>query len=82
MLPGLDTAAVRLGTVEEADFGACTECLLDGFYKDMLTLASDEFSAEEMEKLRPALNVLRAVFMTPGGGVGSRLDNVIQLSLN
>ena len=44
----MDTAAVRLGTVEEADFGACTECLLDGFYKDMLTLASDEFSAEEM----------------------------------
>ena len=36
---------------------------MDGFYKDILTLAKDEFSEEEMEKLRPALSVFNDGFM-------------------
>jgi ribosomal protein S18 acetylase RimI-like enzyme len=43
------------GTIEPADLPACVNVLMDGFYKDMLTLAADEFSEEEMELLRPTL---------------------------
>ena len=32
-----------IGTVEPADMPACIAILMDAFYKDILTLASDEF---------------------------------------
>merc|ERR1719247_2441745 len=35
---------------------------MDGFYKDMLTLAKDEFDEEELEVLRPTLTFFNGYF--------------------
>lgn len=61
--PGFDRSAFTFGTVEPHDLPAVIDVLMDGFYKDILTLAKDEFSEEEMEKLRPALSVFNDGFM-------------------
>ena len=62
LLPNVDLTSFRLGSVERADVPACVDVLMDGFYKDILTLAKDEFSEEEMEQLRPVLTALNGVF--------------------
>jgi len=49
---------LRVGTVESADLGPCTDVLVECFYKDALTLAAEEFTEEEMEQLRPALSAV------------------------
>lgn len=61
-VPGLNPAEYRLGTLELGDIPDCVTLLLDGFYKDMLTLAMDDFSEEEMQKLRPVLSFLNSYF--------------------
>ena len=60
--PGFDRTAFTFGTVEQRDLPAVINVLMDGFYKDRLTLAKDEFSEEEMEKLRPALSIFNDGF--------------------
>jgi len=59
----LDQSVYLLGTPETRDVPACVDCLMDGFYKDMLTLAAGEFSEEEMEVLRPKLSLFNDAFM-------------------
>lgn len=44
------------------DLPACVSVLVDGFYKDILTLAKNEFSEEEMEVLRPTLAIFNDGF--------------------
>jgi len=39
--------SVRLGLAEESDLSAAIDVLMDGFYKDALTLAAAEFSDED-----------------------------------
>ena len=46
----VDRAAFRFGTAEPADLPACVSVLMEAFYKDILTLAKDEFSEAELEK--------------------------------
>ena len=61
-LPKVDSEAFLLGTAEPSDMPACIDCLMDGFYKDILTLAKDEFSEEEMIVLTPTLTVFNGAF--------------------
>lgn len=61
-LPGIDSSKLLLGTVEPSDMPACVECLMDGFYRDILTIAKDEFSEEELVLLRPTLTVFNGYF--------------------
>lgn len=61
-LPRLDDSAFLLGTAEQTDLPACVDVLMDGFYKDMLTLATEEFNDEEMEALRPILAIFNGAF--------------------
>ena len=49
--------SLRLVTPESADLPACVDVLMECFYKDALTLASAEFSAEEMEAIGPVLSI-------------------------
>ena len=53
--PDVDRGPFILGTPEPGDMPEVIDVLMDGFYKDVLTLAADEFSEEEMEVLRPVL---------------------------
>lgn len=62
-IPDIDASRYRLGTAEAADVPACVQCLMDGFYKDILTLAKEEFTEAEMETLRPVLSALNGAFM-------------------
>ena len=55
LAPNVDRSAYIFGTVEPRDINSCIEVLMQGFYKDILTLAANEFSEEEMEVLRPTL---------------------------
>ena len=55
-------SGLRVGTLEPDDLPHCIEVLLECFYKDTLTLAEAEFSEEEMEKLRPALQLVNGAF--------------------
>ena len=55
------SAFVRLGLAETADLDACVGVLMDGFYKDTLTLAAAEFSEEEMKLLGPPLTRVNGV---------------------
>lgn len=48
-LPSLDRSTFLIGTIEPNDLPNCVSVLMDGFYKDILTLAKDEFTEEEME---------------------------------
>ena len=57
-----DRSTFRFGTVEPDDFPECVSVLMDGFYKDILTLAKDEFSEEEMEAMRPVLSIFNGAF--------------------
>ena len=64
LLPvGFNRTPFTFGTIEQADLPACIDVLMDGFYKDILTLAKDEFSEEELVKLRPALSIFNDSFM-------------------
>ena len=47
--PDVDRGTFILGTPEPGDMPEVIDVLMDGFYKDVLTLAADEFSEEEME---------------------------------
>ena len=49
--------SLRLVTPESDDLPACVDVLMECFYKDALTLASAEFSAEEMEAIGPVLSI-------------------------
>ena len=51
-----DRETFAVGTVEPQDLPSCVAVLMDGFYKDVLTLAADEFSKEEMEVVTPVLS--------------------------
>ena len=55
---------LRLGSVEEVDIPACVDVLMECFYKDALTLASEQFSAEELEKLTPSLSLFNGALET------------------
>lgn len=57
-----DPAVFRFGTVEPDEFPECVSVLMDGFYKDILTLAKDDFSEEEMEAMRPVLSIFNNYF--------------------
>ena len=52
---------LRVGSVEPHDLPPCIALLLDCFYKDALTLAAEEFTEAEMEKLRPTLQAVNGV---------------------
>ena len=55
LAPEVDRSAYVFGTVEPHDMSSCIEVLMQGFYKDILTLAANEFSEDEMQVLRPTL---------------------------
>ena len=59
----VDRTAFKFGTVEQSDLPECVTVLMDGFYKDILTLARDEFTEEEVEIMKPALSVFNGAFM-------------------
>lgn len=61
-IPSLDTSEFLIGTAEWTDLPSCIGCLMDGFYKDILTLAKDEFSEEEMEAIGPTLEIFNDSF--------------------
>ena len=55
LTPDIDRGKFVVGTPEPGDVPEVIDVLMDGFYKDVLTIAGDEFTEEEMEVLRPAL---------------------------
>ena len=79
--PPLDSDA-RLGLAQHADLGPAVDVLMDGFYKDALTLAAEEFSEAEMEAMRPVLSRVNGqlrrftrtmLFLQANGRCGERL---------
>lgn len=62
LFPSIDSSKFRCGTIEDDDLEEVVEVLLDGFYKDILTLAASEFSEAELEVMRPALSVFNGFF--------------------
>jgi len=51
-------SGVQVGLAEEADLNECVDVLMEAFYKDAMTIAAAEFTAEEMERLAPPLTLL------------------------
>jgi ribosomal protein S18 acetylase RimI-like enzyme len=61
-----DGARFLFGTAEPDDLPACVAVLMDGFYRDLVTIAADDggFSSDELEKLLPLLRKLNGGLRT------------------